>query len=453
MLCLLGIAVPVAAQVGADAPPVRPGLRLFFDGQGVEQLSGDARRVLHQPVAREVALEFDRPWEGPASAYVTVLRTPEGAVRLYYRGLRDEKSEQYTCVAESTDGIHFTRPSLAQLEIDGSTDNNAFLKGNDAHNLAPFVDTNPECDPSERYKALGGAPLYAYASADGLVWRRMQEEPVITDGAFDSQNTPSYDEARGCYVCYYRDFRDGVRTIRRMTSPDFLHWSGGEWLSFPGVPPEHLYTNAIVQYWRDPAILIGFPKRFVPERRKLADYSEPGVSDGVFMSSRDGLNWDRWPEAFLRPGPDAENWTDRNNMVAWGLVPASATEIGLYWSEHYQHPTSRVRRGAIRVDGFASVSAGAAGGELVTKPLEVTGTRLLVNYATSAAGLMQFELLDEAGQPSPGFTLADSEQLFGDEIEHAVSWGGSDLASLRGRTVSLRVRLADADLYSYVFAE
>jgi hypothetical protein len=453
MLCLLGIALPVTAQDGADAPPVRPGLQLFFDGQGVERLAGDARRMLHAPTPREVALEFDRPWEGPASAYVTALRTPEGTVRLYYRGLWDEKSEQYTCVAESTDGVHFTRPSLGQLEINGSTDNNTFLKGDDAHNLAPFVDTNPACDPSERYKALGGAPLYAYASADGLVWRRMQEGPVITDGAFDSQNTPSYDATRGCYVCYYRDFRNGVRTIRRMTSPDFLHWSGGEWLDFPGVPSEHLYTNAIVAYPRNPAILVGFPKRFVPERKKLADYAEPGVSDGVFMSSRDGLTWERWPEAFLRPGPDPENWTDRNNMVAWGLVPASATEIALYWSEHYQHPTSRIRRGTIRVDGFASVHAGVAGGELVTKPLEVTGPRLLVNYSTSAAGLMQFELLDEAGQPIPGFTLADSEQLFGDEIEHAVSWGASDLASLEGRTVSLHVHLADADLYSFVFAE
>jgi hypothetical protein len=37
------------------------------------------------------------------------------------------------------------------------------------------------------------------------------------------------------------------------------------------------------------------------------------VSDGLFMTSRAGLHWDRrFMEAFVRPGRERENWTERN---------------------------------------------------------------------------------------------------------------------------------------------
>ncbi|MFW5866404.1 MAG: hypothetical protein ACOCX2_01220, partial [Armatimonadota bacterium] len=57
------------------------------------------------------------------------------------------------------------------------------------------------------------------------------------------------------------------------------------------------------------------------------------------------------------------------------------------------------------------------------------------------------------GTPIDGFTLADSEALFGNEIEHTVSWGDlRDLSDLAGQQVRLRVRMENADLYSIRFA-
>ena len=135
------------------------------------------------------------------------------------------------------------------------------------------------------------------------------------------------------------------------------------------------------------------------------------------------------------------------------MIPTSETEISLYWVEHYRHDTCRLRRGTIRTDGFVSIHAGAAGGEVLTRPLVFAGSRLLVNYSTSAIGWLRFELCDEAGQPVEGFAMGDSEVLFGDEIEHPVSWGEGDVGALAGRPVRLRVRLKDADLYSFRFAE
>jgi hypothetical protein len=134
------------------------------------------------------------------------------------------------------------------------------------------------------------------------------------------------------------------------------------------------------------------------------------------------------------------------------MLQTAPDEISVYWTEHYRHPTMRLRRGTIRTDGFVSVQARGEQGEILTRPLIFSGDRLVVNYATDAVGWMRFELCDVDGTPLEGFSLVDSEVLFGNEIEHVVSWGDvSDLSDLAGQPVRLRVRMENADLYSIRF--
>ena len=74
------------------------------------------------------------------------------------------------------------------------------------------------------------------------------------------------------------------------------------------------------------------------------------------------------------------------------------------------------------------------------------------NYATSAARGIRIEMQDHKGQPIPGFTLDECPKIIGDQIERTVAWKvGSDLSSLAGKTVRMRVVLKDADLYSIRF--
>ena len=48
--------------------------------------------------------------------------------------------------------------------------------------------------------------------------------------------------------------------------------------------------------------------------------------------------------------------------------------------------------------------------------------------------------------------MSDCEELFGDEIEMAVSWAnGGDLGALAGKRIRLRIALRDADLYALQF--
>ena len=73
-------------------------------------------------------------------------------------------------------------------------------------------------------------------------------------------------------------------------------------------------------------------------------------------------------------------------------------------------------------------------------------------FIRPAAGSIRFELCEENGTPIPGFTLQESEELFGNDVAHMVRWKqGQDLGGLAGRPVRLRAVLHDADLYSIQF--
>jgi hypothetical protein len=176
------------------------------------------------------------------------------------------------------------------------------------------------------------------------------------------------------------------------------------------------------------------------------------VSDTVLITSRGGYRFDRtFLEAFIRPGLDSKNWASRNGMTATGYVRTGPTEMSIYVQEHYAQASARITRYAIRLDGFASVNAPYKGGEMVTRPLLFQGSRLILNFSTSAAGSISVELQDEHGEPIPGFTLEESEVIVGDRIERAVAWREGDLKRFAGRPIKFRFVMKDADLYSIRF--
>ena len=106
----------------------------------------------------------------------------------------------------------------------------------------------------------------------------------------------------------------------------------------------------------------------------------------------------------------------------------------------------------MRLDGFASVNAPFAGGELVTKPLVFSGKELEINYSTSAGGQVRVEVQDASGKALPGLSLDDSEPIFGDEVARTVKWkSGMTLNQHSSQPVRLRIEMFDADLYSLKF--
>ncbi len=438
---------------------------LFVDDYLVGSMAGTTLE-LQQPREREVVMVHDKPWEGCTSTYHTIFRDGD-LYRMYYRGGNFDEAHQksmhpdFFCYAESKDGIHWTRPDLGIIEFNGSKANNIILEGNAAHNLAPFIDTNPNCKPDERYKAVGGVKggLVTFKSTDAIHWQYLSKEPVITKGYFDSLNTAFWDSTRGKYLEFHRQYRDHVREIMTCFSPDFTHWSEPTWLEYTGAPRQHLYTNAIAPYFRAPALLIGLPMRYVPGRNP-EKHSQDGVSDVGFMTSRDGKNFHRWDEAFVRPGQQSDRWVNRNNLPAHGIVetspdvPDAPPELSFYATEgYYRGPATRLRRYTVRLDGFVSVSAPPNGGEMITKPLLFAKSgrpaKIQVNFATSAVGSVKYEVRGEDGKPLPRFALDDCDEIYGDSVDRAITWHGkSDVSQLADKPIQLRFVMRDADLYA-----
>jgi hypothetical protein len=474
-----------AASEGAFAQPIDIGsrLELLLDDYLIESLTGLSFQ-LHPPQPAEVALTFDKPWDGPNTDYVTVLKDGD-RYRMYYAchpyGFSGDN--QYTGYAESPDGIQWTEPTLGLVEFEGSTDNNLIWKGNTSHNLSPFIDANPNAPPEQRYKAVGGNPvLRPLASADGIHWRLLGDRAIVTgkEAAFDrykvpmwgeepnreralcdSHNVAFWDAERGEYVCYFRawvprgDGQEGtIRTVFRTTSPDFLTWSDPEPLQFD-VPPsvlDQFYTNGIRPYFRAPHIYIGLPMRLAPREGLSPANPRGGVGEGLLMTSRDGRSFHRYMEAFLRPGRDKLNWSKHSNMFALGVVPTGEGEMSVYYTQHYYAETAHLRRGVLRTDGFVSLNAPFAGGEFTTKPVVFAGRELVLNAATGAAGSICVEVQDAGGNPLDGRRLEDCAEFYGDEIAYTVRWNdGRDVSALAGQPIRLRFAMRDADLYSIQF--
>ena len=377
---ILGFGCMVGASAGE---PLDLGLRreLFVDDYLVEKLDGAEQR-LHRPTPREIAIVHDAPCEGNISYYHTVFRDGE-IYRMYYRGAHSgtrgshpkATGHQVVCYAESRDGIAWTKPNLGLHEFLGTRENNIIWTGIGHHNFAPFKDENPDCPAEARYKAIGSGKggLYVFQSADGIHWSLLHNKPVITKGAFDSQNLAFYDSERGRYVDFHRGFEKGRRAIMTCTSNDFLTWTEPEFVRYSDDLDQHLYTNQTTAYPRAPHIFLSFPKRFLPSRN-LTLHPGSGASDVLLMSSRDGKNFHRWNEAFLRPGPQRSRWVNRNNFINWGIVETRNAitgvfdELSFYSMEgYYSGDDCRMRRYTLRPDGFVSVGAPLAGGELLTK--------------------------------------------------------------------------------------
>lgn len=477
--------------------------QLLVDDYLVERLSGGAERRLHRPVPQEIVIEHDEPWEGSYCNNHSIFKDGD-IYRMYYESVHynvqegkviDDEHGFFLCYAESDDGIHWRKPHLGFFEFEGSKNNNIILTEDEtsgvrvaASSAAVFMDENPSAAADAKYKAviasyteIGGVPRGAmvFKSADAIHWFPMSKSPVISGGTFDSQNVGFWDAGSQLYRAYWRYMagEDKIRSIRTATSPDFVNWDNYHDVRYVNSPEEHLYNNVIKSYYRAPDVIVGFPIRYIerpwsramealPEldHRRLRSSSVErfgtALTEGLFMTSRDGITFNRWNEAFLPPGIERPGtWNYGHQFIGWTMVETTSAlynelnELSFYavegsWTGH----STSLRRYTLRLDGFVSINAPLSGGELLTKRMVFSGNELQLNFSSAAAGGILVELLDEEGNPIPGYTQADSDSIFGDAICRIARWRGSaDLTPLIGKVIQLRFILADADLYSFKF--
>ena len=353
-----------------------------WDDYLIEKTDG-IKIQMHKPVKRNAALTLSKKWEGTSCGYFNVANNVNGKIRLYYRssGFNDIKGE-YFCLAESDDGIEFSRPSLGLVDFCGDKNNNIhFTEDRFVDNFSIYEDKNPSCPPEGKFKAVSlvfkinqtehidgiglfefdgkwhSEELALYQSADGINFEFVRILDV--KGVFDTNNVLMWDEKEEVYRLYLRDFHDKdgndveyapddnlvepwLRDIRLSKSKDLISWTTPEKLIYNGSSEDYqLYTNQIVKYHRAD-IFIGTPTRYVNRihdaapsnfkylpswegvRQKELEIGRrfgSAATDTVLMTSRDGLNFLRCDEQFLGCGLEKEhNWFYGDGYVGYGII-------------------------------------------------------------------------------------------------------------------------------------
>lgn len=457
---------------------------LFLDLRDVTRMERLHRRV-HQPRRHpeNPILKGENPWEKMASLYGTVLFDErEKIFRMWYltgpyrdgfvqvRGRKALGNITLLGYATSTDGIHWEKPVLGQVDVDGSKENNLIDVGRtNCEGFALLYDEG-DLDPQRRYKGFywehGGVDcfvewedgrllwgegegdgMWMSFSPDGVRWTNCDENPVIPLGS-DTTQSLVWDGRLGKYVVFGR-MGAGGRRVGRAESGDAVHFSEPELVCAPDEEDEEG-----TQFYGMPVdIYEGLYLGMVWVYREGVD----GTIDTSLAVSRNGVDWERVADrqTFLSLGEEG-SWEDGMARITQTFTGVG-DEIYLYYGgvqgPHTGRKFEKVERrhqpmlglATIRRDGFVSVEAGEEEGLLLSKPLTARGEELHVN--ADARGQLIVEVTDGEGRALPGYT---SHPLAKDRTDAAVRFD-RPLGELAGREVRLRFRMREVNLYSYWF--
>lgn len=473
-----GLALLAAAAVMPGTLRAGSSRYLFFDPALVRETHGASIRV-NRPLREDRVMTSDQPWEQMMITFYTTVRDEGGRLRMWYI-CRDRENRPNVAYAESTDGLNWNKPKLGVCDYEGSTANN--LVGLGSLEGAVYRDPHGAGDEQYIYVSNARGGVFRFTSPDGLRWKR-DADPLARFSP-DTQTVTFWDEIVGKYRVYTRGKTPkgpGEDTTHRLVvlleADSLAHPlriaaadSGG--VVRPGLPvmiqcdvedpPDvDVYTNSIQPYPLDPHWYVGFPAFY--RRFNHSAHFNDGRTEVQFVGSRDGVTWHRYGrEVYAGPG-QAGPQSGSMVFMGTGLV-VRGDEIWQYGTRYRtthgdkpgraQQTDGAIYRFVQRVDGFVSLDTDNAAGTARTRPVKVTGRRLLLNLDTGALGAMQVGLLDADGRPLPGFSAESCRRLEIDSTAAAVTWAdGGDLSALRGKEVAIEFRSHRTKLYSFRFED
>lgn len=455
----------------------------------------------HEARMEEVVIDQGIGW-------ATVLEDEDGLIRIYGEG--NEGVEVWT----SRDGKTFEAPDL------GNGRGNEVISS-PGRRGSVFIDPNGPDD--ERWKALVGlherGGWYLYSSPDG--WNFKRHEVAALPFWPGSASTIFYDDQRQLYVAHHRSdygITPGGKTERFFVRTEVKDLAGSWpfspmtreksiammeehpvqvnkldpwWLdngplappgfgiefpiamgAEPGFDPEatDLYNIRAMKYpWAEDAY-VAFPLWFFhyygdgPVARQILAEESRGMGTGLvetqLATSRDGLNWNRYPRPAYIPVGDHEGFSVKRPYILFGMVRRGDRIFQYSYTRSSYHdawsrntPPAVVHRLSQRLDGFVSLRAPYTGGEFETRLIRFKGKRLELNIDTGATGYAQIGFLDETGRSIPGYGVDDCVYINSNSTDHTVEWlgNGTDLSSVSGRLVRLVVSMRGTDLYAIQF--
>ncbi len=367
-------------------------------------------------------------------------------------------------LATSKDMLHWRRPELGLAGGNLLLAKGWKIAGGDN---SIWLDIHAQ-DPAERLKFLTdhgkGRGHTLYTSPDGRTWSAGKSAGKAGDYC-----SFFYNPFRQKWIFSIK--QDGPRGRSRWyaESDEFLagadwsksvYWTNADRLDPPdpavGDKPQ-LYSLSAAPY---ESLMLGMfaihrgPSNVICARGKF-----PKRTDLHVGFSRDGFHWDRPDrEPFLAATGREGDWDRGYLHTTTGVMVVLDDQLVFPYcgySGEAPNGTRGMYTGAsiglatLRRDGFASLDAGAAPGELVTRPLSFQGNHLFVNV-DCPDGELRIEVLNREGELLKPFRLADCQVIKVDSTRHRVTWqGADDLASRGDEPVRLRFQLQNGKLYSF----
>jgi len=303
-------------------------------------------------------------------------------------------------------------------------------------------------------------------SPDGIHWKRHPAHVFL--GASDTGQSILFDPRLSRYVAFgrfhARPMKKGGsnievgRAVGRIESNDFIHWSDTELVVCPDLndPPNTQFNSMPVTLYEGlyiGAIELG------------GSVSLPWLPMQL-ATSRNGRHWTRVGDRFdfLDLGDEGQ-WDEGAIRPGSGLLIAG-DEMRIYYStinrkslpqsRHIDGPRAPgIGMASWRRDGFVSLHAdlNGGGGELVTKPFIPDGEELFLNV-DAADGQVTVEVCSSHSM-TPDAQLPSknrvSHPLRINATAAPVRWMDGNISNITrpGFPISLRIRMANADLYSF----
>ncbi len=396
------------------------------------------------------------------------------------------------CYAESTDGIHWTKPDLGLVDFNGSKKNNICLIEGTPFSLTRVDDflsvmyDEADPDPSRRYKAVfiahvpiedipGGmsnvgkkekriCSTIAIASADGLSWKVVGDRPVNAGGErFEVTSLYRFGDfyySTGQLLSpwtWLPDGSDSGRVIMAYRSPDFKTWSQAKAFAFarPGqlasTPVKGEQTHMGAGLWNRDNVMVGLYGMW----QDAPTPPPPGASSHLLgvridlglVISNDGIHF-REPVAnfkVIARGKEGE-WDDVALLQAHAFV--NEGDQTMIWYSHWDTggklKSMDVGLATLRRDGFGYLSPKQEDNDaqfITTLLTAKKGGRLRLNVDGVTAGTpLTVELLDHRDQPLAGYSGTAAAQVTTNGTQLDLTWPQGHATALPAEPFAVKVK-------------
>ena len=477
---------------------------LVIDDKDILEMSHLRRKVNSATKHPEPVLKMDAPWNGDNEQFNhcnVLYDAQEKCFKMWYSvsGKSDEddvgiivSTPAKIAYATSVDGIHWERPHLGLIEVNGSRDNNYVIPEMGFYGFTLIKD--PSDLPERQYKMIFGLvgtedrwagfhiPLSLAYSADGIHWNCPRHVNPVLRGISDGCFSLYYDSDRRKYILLTRRVPNLPRDISQYESYDLVNWEDKGRVIVAGDKrdPQEMYNIYYMSPFRYGDLYLGLintmytlaTSESYESFNKSPNYPNEtlGHLDIQLAYTRDGKTWTRPDDRSVivpygKPGEldDGAIYPAENPIVhngeTWIYYTANRL-LHCWWHEWELEKKIKQRDMACCMlakmpeDGWVSLDANEQEGFFVCKPWGPPH-EIFVN-ADAADGAIEVELITPYGQSVPQYSRSDCVAITANGKNQPIRWkhGQSPWETIAKNHLGgllVKFYLKNAKLYSYTF--